>query len=248
MTTPEQHHDGDGARGHEGGQRIEPQYAEAQPADPRYAEGPHTDPQHPDAQHPDTARGDGQYTDAQYTDAQYAGGQHTDPGLAEDPRAGTRHGDPQPAAGYDQSGHPDQAASVTASRTADIGGDGTPDARDGHATGTDTARTAGTHTGGHTGNAVQADSEERERLVPADRADSYGSRWDAVKGTFVDEPRQAVAQADELVGELLAELEGLFREQRRSIEHGLDNDETSTEELRVALRRYRSFFDRLLSL
>jgi hypothetical protein len=95
--------------------------------------------------------------------------------------------------------------------------------------------------------AAQAGSDGRERLVPRDRADAYGSRWDAVKGTFVDEPRQAVAEADQLVGELLDELQALFRKQRQSLEHGLDADETSTEDLRLALRRYRSFFDRLLS-
>jgi hypothetical protein len=65
---------------------------------------------------------------------------------------------------------------------------------------------------------------------------------------FVDEPRQAVARADTLVGEVLDELETLFREQRRQIEQGLDNDEASTEDLRLALRRYRSFFDRLLAV
>ena len=70
----------------------------------------------------------------------------------------------------------------------------------------------------------------------------------ALTGTFVDEPRQAVAQADALVGESLEELEQHFRDQRRGIEHGLDHDETSTEDLRLARRRYRSFFDRLLSL
>lgn len=90
--------------------------------------------------------------------------------------------------------------------------------------------------------------EGQERLVPRDRADAYASRWDAVKGTFVDEPRRAVAEADALVGELLDDMERLFREQRRSLEQGLDADETSTEDLRLALRRYRSFFDRLLSL
>lgn len=96
--------------------------------------------------------------------------------------------------------------------------------------------------------AADAGTEQRERLVPVDHAESYGSRWDAVKGTFVDEPREAVAQADALVGEVLDELENLFREQRRGIERGLDSDETSTEDLRLALRRYRSFFDRLLSV
>ena len=90
--------------------------------------------------------------------------------------------------------------------------------------------------------------EDPERLVSSDRADHYGTRWNEVKGMFVDEPRQAVAQADALVGELLDELEQLFSNQRRGIEQGLDNDDTSTEDLRMALRRYRSFFDRLLSL
>jgi hypothetical protein len=92
------------------------------------------------------------------------------------------------------------------------------------------------------------EAERRVQLVPADRAESYRSRWNAVKGDFVDEPRQAVVKADSLVGEFLEELEQLFHDQRRSIEYGLDKDETSTEDLRIALRRYRSFFDRLLSL
>jgi hypothetical protein len=102
------------------------------------------------------------------------------------------------------------------------------------------------HSGTHSG--PRSGDEQRERLVPADHAASYASRWDAVKGAFVDEPRQAVAQADALVGEVLDELETLFREQRRQIEQGLDNDEASTEDLRLALRRYRSFFDRLLAV
>jgi hypothetical protein len=87
-----------------------------------------------------------------------------------------------------------------------------------------------------------------DRLVTAERAQSYSARWDEVKGGFVDEPRQAVARADALVGELLDELGQLFTQQRRGIEQDLDNDEVSTEDLRVALRRYRSFFDRLLSV
>lgn len=92
------------------------------------------------------------------------------------------------------------------------------------------------------------DADGRERLVSTDRATSYASRWDAVKGEFVDEPRKAVADADALVGELLDELQTLFTEQRRGIEQGLASDETSTEDMRLALRRYRSFFDRLLSI
>jgi hypothetical protein len=93
-----------------------------------------------------------------------------------------------------------------------------------------------------------SDGEGRERLIPQQRATEYGSRWDQVKGDFVDEPRRAVAGADALVGELLDELQELFSRQRSSLDQGLDKDETSTEDLRLALRRYRSFFDRLLSI
>ncbi|MBW0100757.1 hypothetical protein I4I73_32760 [Pseudonocardia sp. KRD-184] len=107
----------------------------------------------------------------------------------------------------------------------------------------------GAATGATAGSASMGDDASgRERLFPTSRAEEYGARWDAVKGAFVDEPRQAVRQADALVGEVLDELERLFREQRSGLEHGLDTNDTSTEDLRLALRRYRSFFDRLLSL
>ena len=101
-----------------------------------------------------------------------------------------------------------------------------------------------------TPDALDADGlpTDPNRLVTAERAQSYSARWDQVKGEFVDEPRRAVVKADALVGELLDELGQLFTQQRRGIEQDLDNDEVSTEDLRVALRRYRSFFDRLLSV
>ena len=91
-------------------------------------------------------------------------------------------------------------------------------------------------------------TDTREPLVPQQRSAAYTARWNDVKGGFVDEPRQAVAAADQLVSELLDELQQLFRSQRHDIEQGLDADQTSTEDLRLALGRYRSFFDRLLSV
>ena len=95
----------------------------------------------------------------------------------------------------------------------------------------------------------QADNGARQRttLIPPERAESYNSRWNELKGEFVDEPRRAVRGANELVGEVLDELEELFRDQRADLEHGLDSEQTTTEDLRQALGRYRSFFDRLLS-
>ena len=84
-------------------------------------------------------------------------------------------------------------------------------------------------------------------LIAPERADSYNSRWNELKSEFVDEPRRSVRGANELVGEVLDELEELFGRQRADLEHGLDSEQTSTEDLRQALGRYRSFFDRLLS-
>jgi hypothetical protein len=97
--------------------------------------------------------------------------------------------------------------------------------------------------------ARQADDGARQRttLIPAERAESYNSRWNELKSDFVDEPLRAVRGANELVGEVLDELEELFRRQRADLEHGLDSEQTTTEDLRQALGRYRSFFDRLLS-
>jgi hypothetical protein len=84
-------------------------------------------------------------------------------------------------------------------------------------------------------------------LIAEDKAENYRGRWNELKGEFVDEPRNAVRGANELVGEVLDELEQLFRRQRDELERGLDSDDTSTEDLRQALGNYRSFFDRLLS-
>jgi hypothetical protein len=96
---------------------------------------------------------------------------------------------------------------------------------------------------------ADADRDERQRttLIAPDHSETYNSRWNQLKSEFVDDPRSAVRGANQLVGEVLDELEELFRGQRADLEHGLDSEQTSTEDLRLALGRYRSFFDRLLS-
>jgi hypothetical protein len=100
-----------------------------------------------------------------------------------------------------------------------------------------------------TGADRQADDGERQRttLIEPERAERYNGRWNELKSEFVDDPRRAVRGANQLVGEVLDELEELFRGQRADLEQGLDSEQTTTEDLRVALGRYRSFFDRLLS-
>ena len=77
----------------------------------------------------------------------------------------------------------------------------------------------------------------------------FRTRWGAIQTGFVDEPRRAVEQADALVNELMTRLSQVFADERRQLESQWEkSDKVSTEELRLAMRRYRSFFERLLSI
>lgn len=94
-----------------------------------------------------------------------------------------------------------------------------------------------------------AQPEPLAELFPEDAAAAFRSRWDAVQIGFVDDPKQAVKQADELVAQVMKSLAESFSRQRSAIEGDVGGgNEASTENLRVALQRYRSFFQRLLSL
>ena len=94
-----------------------------------------------------------------------------------------------------------------------------------------------------------AESEGLEPLFPDNMAAKYRTRWSEVQSGFVDDPRRAVAQGDELVAEVMQSLAESFAHERKRLEDELSQTgEASTETLRVGLRRYRSFFERLLSL
>ena len=85
-------------------------------------------------------------------------------------------------------------------------------------------------------------------LLADDVTGDFQSRWQRIQGGFVDEPRRAVEEADALVAELMQQLADSFSQERSRLESQWDRgDDVSTEDLRVALQRYRSFFDRLLS-
>lgn len=95
---------------------------------------------------------------------------------------------------------------------------------------------------------VELEPQERESLLPADASGDVRGRWESIQIGFVDEPRRSVEQADALVAELMQRLAESFSEERSRLESQWDRgDEVSTEDLRLALQRYRSFFDRLLS-
>jgi hypothetical protein len=86
-------------------------------------------------------------------------------------------------------------------------------------------------------------------LLPQGLLQGLRSRWDAIQTGFVDEPRNAVQQADELVALAVKHLAESFADQRSQLERQWDRGgDVSTEDLRIGLRRYRAFFHRLLSV
>ncbi len=99
--------------------------------------------------------------------------------------------------------------------------------------------------------AAPAPALERETgpLFSSEEAKDLRARWDAIQVGFVDEPRRAVEQADNLVAGAMKRLAEIFAQERSNLEGQWDQGENvSTEDLRLALRRYRSFFSRLLSV
>jgi hypothetical protein len=85
-------------------------------------------------------------------------------------------------------------------------------------------------------------------LFPDDELHNFRARWDQVQASFVDEPRQAVEHADSLVANVVKRIAEQFSAERERLENQWGQGENvSTEDLRQALRRYRAFFDRLLS-
>ena len=90
---------------------------------------------------------------------------------------------------------------------------------------------------------------ERAALFESDVLDNFNSRWTEVQTSFVDEPRRAVEQADALVSDVIQRIGDSFGRERSQLEQQWDRgDNVSTEDLRQALQRYRSFFSRLLSV
>jgi len=86
-------------------------------------------------------------------------------------------------------------------------------------------------------------------LFPSNELETLRTRWKEVQTAFVDEPRKAVEQADGLVASAMKRLAEVFAEERSGLEHQWDRgDSVSTEDLRLALQKYRTFFERLLSV
>ena len=98
-------------------------------------------------------------------------------------------------------------------------------------------------------NTGQQTAPQPTSLLATDEMDAFRAHWDSIQTGFVDEPRRSVEQADTLVAEVMKRLAETFANERANLEGQWSRgDDVSTEDLRVALQRYRSFFDRLLSM
>ncbi len=129
--------------------------------------------------------------------------------------------------------------------TGQASGDGS-DVTAGEASGEGPDVTAGEDSAGAA--AAVEDSSPDDRALTSAAAMDFKARWETIQQGFVDDPRNAVTDADGLVSDLLKKLATTFEEQRRRLESQWSDGEPSTEELRGALRRYRDFFERLLTI
>jgi len=95
----------------------------------------------------------------------------------------------------------------------------------------------------------KADGHKAVAMFPGEETAGYRTRWDGIQTGFVDEPRKAVEEADALVAQVIKRLTEVFADERATLEQQWGRGEqVSTEDLRQALRRYRSFFERLLAI
>ena len=86
-------------------------------------------------------------------------------------------------------------------------------------------------------------------LLAGDVVSQLRNQWTDIQAGFVDEPRRAVERADGLVADAIKRLAETFANERAQLEGQWDRgSDVSTEDLRQALQRYRSFFSRLLSV
>jgi glutathione S-transferase len=91
-------------------------------------------------------------------------------------------------------------------------------------------------------------SETQTPLLSAEQSGRFTEEWHAIQASFVDRPQEAVERADALVADVMERITSGFATERQRLEkQWAEGDDVSTEDLRVALTRYRSFFERLLS-
>jgi len=94
-----------------------------------------------------------------------------------------------------------------------------------------------------------ANTEAAGPLLPEEFVEDFRKRWDGVQAGFVDEPRTSVRQADELVASAIKRLAENLGDARNNLEGQWSRgDDVNTEDLRVALKKYRTFFQKILAV
>ncbi|OEJ30535.1 hypothetical protein [Streptomyces subrutilus] len=163
-------------------------------------------------------------------------------------------GEPQPmypgeATSDDTTLDDDRDAMRQEADTTDAEEAGVTDADDAGVTDADEATAYG-DTAGATGTASATESVppgEEQSLLPEREAEEYQKTWGEIQARFVDDPQGAVRDADGLVSEVMQTLAATFSDHKKDLEgQWQQGEEVATEDLRLALQRYRSFFSRLL--
>ncbi|MFD6072805.1 MULTISPECIES: hypothetical protein [Amycolatopsis] len=98
-----------------------------------------------------------------------------------------------------------------------------------------------------TADSERTDEDEAQTLFADTDVDRFRESWQGIQTAFVDDPRRAVKEADELVAVVIQNLATTFADHKKELESAWSQGEPATEDLRIALRRYRSFFNQLLS-
>ncbi|MEV6569872.1 hypothetical protein [Streptomyces sp. NPDC051577] len=174
--------------------------------------------------HPGTERGSGVYP----------GGSDTTPGTDGDVIRDDLPGDPGDAV------QDDPRDSVVRDDPRDVLAD------DPRTLGRDGLRDEPVRTDAHPGEVGAGESDEP--LLGGADGDGLRKQWSEIQGRFVDDPQEAVRSADTLVAEVMQELARTFSAHKQDLEGQWDRGEqVATEDLRLALQRYRSFFNRLLN-
>lgn len=92
-----------------------------------------------------------------------------------------------------------------------------------------------------------AEAPRSTQLIDSESLSALRSEWDAIQVLFVDDPRNAVVRADELLVRAFTVISNAIARDRSEIHERWSHDAT-TEDLRIAMQRYRWHLRSLLGV
>ena len=95
---------------------------------------------------------------------------------------------------------------------------------------------------------TQSEQQAKERFFSPEQENQFRSRWNEIQIEFVSDPWKSAEDANKLISDMVQTLEKQLSDRRTNLEQGWQQGKPSTEDLRVAIGHYRSFFDRLLAI